>query len=438
MSVTKEDFFKYIGEENSLSGYSRSYKLVLYKILIDDIIYKRKSYVEEVAEKFKQFYLDRKNSGKIADKDVDIKIANIETSTTEQVTSVIMTNPYKHISENGYLHIWQDDKQNRYFVFDTVLMRTISDSEWGDLLKIVHKKINLYFSRIDGEENLSGAPKIQEYNNINESNELTYVDFADVSIYCNEDYQPAVLVLNNSIFRLNSWEELFKVYFYILNRTEENNKFFESVCGNVISGFGKRIIRNYARLRAPCKFAKNLYVVCLESKKQRSLSDTEWYASENLKFIKYVNDILSINCGLWIYKRGSEIDNACNYLIDKLSPKGKRNGLKRIKTKSFIAHINAELLDDAEKFYLRIEKEYDNKILLGDIAISEVEEKLLKQYMTSELKRLDNSCTSFKPIRGKIFAFGLVRFAMKYYSSGKFWPFFKDEYGVEVKVNKSY
>ncbi len=435
MSVTKEDFFKYIGEENSLSGYSRSYKLVLYKILIDDIIYKRKSYVEEVAEKFKQFYLDRKNSGKIADKDVDIKIANIETSTTEQVTSVIMTNPYKHISENGYLHIWQDDKQNRYFVFDTVLMRTISDSEWGDLLKIVHKKINLYFSRIDGEENLSGAPKIQEYNNINESNELTYVDFADVSIYCNEDYQPAVLVLNNSIFRLNSWEELFKVYFYILNRTEENNKFFESVCGNVISGFGKRIIRNYARLRAPCKFAKNLYVVCLESKKQRSLSDTEWYASENLKFIKYVNDILSINCGLWIYKRGSEIDNACNYLIDKLSPKGKRNGLKRIKTKSFIAHINAELLDDAEKFYLRIEKEYDNKILLGDIAISEVEEKLLKQYMTSELKRLDNSCTSFKPIRGKIFAFGLVRFAMKYYSSGKFWPFFKDEYGVEVKVN---
>lgn len=102
MGVTKEDFFKYIGEDDSLSGYSRSYKLVLYKILIDDIIYKRRSYVEKAADKFKQFYLDRKNSGKIADKDVDIKIANIETSTIEQVVSIIMANPYKHISENGY------------------------------------------------------------------------------------------------------------------------------------------------------------------------------------------------------------------------------------------------------------------------------------------------------------------------------------------------
>ena len=29
MGVTKEDFFKYVGEDNSLSGYSRSYKNIL-------------------------------------------------------------------------------------------------------------------------------------------------------------------------------------------------------------------------------------------------------------------------------------------------------------------------------------------------------------------------------------------------------------------------
>lgn len=436
MGVTKEDFFKYIGEDNSLSGYSRSYKLVLYKILIDDIIYKRRSYVDIVADKFKQFYLDRKNSGKIADKDVDIKIANIECSTIEQVTSVIMVNPYKHINENGYLHIWQDGNQKSYFVFDTVLTRTITDSEWLYLLMTVRKKLNLYFSRIDGEETSSESTSIQECSGINENTCLIQVNFADVSTYCNYDFQPAVLVLNNSIFRLNSWEELFKVYFYLLNKTDAGKDFFESVCGNVISGFGKRIIRNYARMRAPCKFATNMYVVCLETKKQRWLSDTQWFASENLKFIKYVKDLLSVNCNLWLCKTNSyEANNACNALIDKLSPKGKRNGLKKVKTKSFIAHINAELLDDAEKFYLRLEKEYDTKILLGDIVISEDEEKLLKQYMTNELKRLDNLCASFKPIRGKVFAFGLVRFAMRYYSSGKFWPYFIEEYGVDVKVN---
>ena len=77
MGVTKEEFFKYIGDEDSLSGYTRSYKLVLYKILIDDVIYKGRSYVTKVAEKFKQFYLDRKDSGKIADKEVDVKIKSI-------------------------------------------------------------------------------------------------------------------------------------------------------------------------------------------------------------------------------------------------------------------------------------------------------------------------------------------------------------------------
>ena len=439
MSVTKDQFFMYIGDEDSLSGYVRSYKLVLYKILIEDVIYKRKSYVTEVVEKFKQFYIDRKKSGKVADKDVDIKIANIESSTIEQVKNVIMVNPYRYIHENGYLHIWQDERQNEYFVFNTVLMRTITDLEWAELLMKVRKKLNLYFSRIDGEEIQSEPMNTQMQNAaaFGDSEDVIHVDFSDVSRYCNEDYNPAVIVIDNTILKLSNWEELFKVYFYLVERTDEGKAFFRSVCDKTILGFfGRRISKSDIVFSNPCKFAKDMYVECLKTRKPQHLLDTYRYASANLQFIKYVKDVLFINFDLWLCKRNSNpIDEACNALIDTLSPKGRPNNLKKVKTKSFIAHINAEILSDAEKFYLRIEKEYDKKILLGDIIINGDEENILKQYMQSELLSLNNFGTRFKPKRMKIFAFGLVRFAMKYYSEGKFWPFFKDEYGVAVKVN---
>jgi len=442
MSVTKEEFLNYIGDGDSLCGYSRSYKLVLYKILIDDVIYKRRSYVTNVAEKFKQFYINRKNSGKVADKDVDIKIANIEASTVDQVISVIMTNPYRHIHENGFLHIWQDEKQNRYFVFDTVLMRTVTDEEWAAIFSKIHKKLNLYFSRIDGVEdiNVQSEMNVKNIPETEDAERLIHVDFSLVASYVEIDYEPVVFVIDNCIFRLNNWEELFKIYFYSAAKDTAEYEFFTSICGEYVSGFGRRISKDDTRLGNPCKFAKDMYVECLKTKAPVHLLDTYKYASLNLHFMKYVKDVLAIDIDLWLCKveNKKDIDKDCNALIAELSPKRKRNKLKVVKTKNFIAHINEEVFSDAEKFYLRIEKEYDKKILLGDIIIDSDEENLLKQYMQSELRSLDNFGTRFKPRRMKIFAFGLVRFAMKYYSEGKFWPFFKDEYGVAVKVNNQH
>ncbi len=441
MGVTKDEFFKYIGDEDSLSGYSRSYKLVLYKILIEDILYKRKSYVTKVVEEFRQFYINRKKLGKIADKDVDIKIANIESSTLEQVKTIIMVNPYKHIHENGYLHIWQDDKQNEYFVFDTVLMRTITNGEWLYLLTNIRKKIDLYFSRIDGttETDLIGETGTQNAPNI-EGKGLVHVDFSDISSLVEKDYLPAVLIIDNFILKLNSWEELFRILFYFFGKTTAGNEYFTSICDEYIFGIGKRISKNDALLSNPCKFSKNMYVECLKTIKPVSLFDTYKYASLNLNFIKDIKGVVAIDFELWLCEteNRSTADTDCDDLIAKLSPKGKRNKLKIVKTKNIIAYINEEVLSDAEKFYVRIEKEYDKKILLGDIIISADEGNILKQYMASELLRLDNYGTSFKPLRKKVFAFGLVRYAMKYYSEGTFWPFFKDEYGVAVKVNNQH
>jgi hypothetical protein len=81
-----------------------------------------------------------------------------------------------------------------------------------------------------------------------------------------------------------------------------------------------------------------------------------------------------------------------------------------------------------------MEKEFDKKVLLGDIYITEDEEAVLKEYMVRELCALDrkNDCNPDYP---RVFAFGLVRFAMKWYSQRTFWPYFQEEYGESIKIN---
>ena len=113
---TKEELFKYIGAEDSIYGYSRSYKLVLYKILFADMWEGKKSYVYDVASNFKDFYVNRINEGKIPDKDVDERIEKANLSSVSDILEIIKINPYKHINANGFLEILSDEK-GEYFAF---------------------------------------------------------------------------------------------------------------------------------------------------------------------------------------------------------------------------------------------------------------------------------------------------------------------------------
>lgn len=266
---------------------------------------------------------------------------------------------------------------------------------------------------------------------------IVKVDFSSVEQYCLYDYKPVLLVIDNQIFRLHTWGEFLKIFFYSVAKTEDGYNFLSTICCKNISGLGRCIANNSTLLHNPCKFAKNMYVECLKEQKPQSLLDSYRYESENLLFIKYVKDAVSFNLDLWISgdSESEQVDEECEKLIAELSPKGKKNRPKFIKTKNFIAHLNAEVLYDNEKFYLRIDKEYDKKILLGDIVINDSKNAILKQYMTGELMRLDRLGANFRPMHKKVFAFGLVRYAMKYYGRGTFFPYFKDEYGIDVKVN---
>ena len=142
---TKEDLFNYIGKEDSVYGYSRSYKLVLFRILFTDLWECKMSYLYDVAAKFKDFYVKRIHEGKIPDKDVDERIENAEQSSLSDILEIIRINPYKHINANGFLEIMVDDK-GEYFSFPLEIMRNLTRDEIFCMIYRLYRKLSLYFS----------------------------------------------------------------------------------------------------------------------------------------------------------------------------------------------------------------------------------------------------------------------------------------------------
>lgn len=151
---SKAKFFEYLGPRNSLSGYVRSYKLIFLVILFELLNDKGAAKAIEVARSFKKFYENRKNKGLVPDVDVEPRIENIENSTVNQVLSVIKDNPYRVISDKGFINIEMIDGEE-YFVLDKELYKEINDADREHILQLLRDKIDLYFSRIDnGVDNL--------------------------------------------------------------------------------------------------------------------------------------------------------------------------------------------------------------------------------------------------------------------------------------------
>ena len=151
---SKAKFFEYLGPKNSLSGYVRSYKLIFLTILFELLDDRGTAKTIEVARHFKKFYEGRKKKGLVSDADVEPRIENIESSTVNQVLSVIKDNPYRVISDKGFISIEMIDGEE-YFVLDKELYKEINDEDREHILQLLGEKIDLYFRRIDsGVDNL--------------------------------------------------------------------------------------------------------------------------------------------------------------------------------------------------------------------------------------------------------------------------------------------
>lgn len=151
-SNMKQEFLHYIGPGDSLAGYTRSYKLVLYKVFFSLMDGNGMAPGYRVAEAFREFYVDRVRRGLKADIKVDSRIENINESSVQDVYEVILLNPLKRISDKGYLSRKRDSNGKEQFVLNQELLKELTKEDIADILDVVNQKLNLYYARADGNE----------------------------------------------------------------------------------------------------------------------------------------------------------------------------------------------------------------------------------------------------------------------------------------------
>lgn len=146
LSHVKIAFLSYLGPEDSLAGYQRSYKLVLFKAIFELLKAGQTISVSRVSEVFRKYYIDRKTAGLPADKDADKRISDIEQSDLRDIWLLISMNPYAAISKHGFLKI-KGDGLNGVLLLQKGI-DTLTIKEIDGVLDIVEKKLVRYFESI--------------------------------------------------------------------------------------------------------------------------------------------------------------------------------------------------------------------------------------------------------------------------------------------------
>lgn len=153
LSHVKIAFLSYLGPEDSLAGYQRSYKLVLFKSIFELLKAGQTISVSRVSEVFRKYYLDRKSAGLPADKEADKRISEIEQSDLRDIWLLISMNPFAAISKHGFLKV-KGDGLNGMLVLQKGI-DTLTNKEIDSVLDIVEKKLVRYFESI-GSAALTG------------------------------------------------------------------------------------------------------------------------------------------------------------------------------------------------------------------------------------------------------------------------------------------
>ena len=160
LSHVKIAFLSYLGTEDSLAGYQRSYKLVLLKCIFTALLDVMPPVVQNdkdrqilpvsvqmVTEAFRDYYLTRVKEGLPTDKDVDSRIENIDNSSLRDVWLMIQMNPLAAIQKQGFLRV-AGEGLNGEFVLQKEL-NSFTAKELRNLIDLLDRKLELYYKKIN-------------------------------------------------------------------------------------------------------------------------------------------------------------------------------------------------------------------------------------------------------------------------------------------------
>lgn len=274
------------------------------------------------------------------------------------------------------------------------------------------------------------------------------VDFNNIRKYEDKKFYPVFFVYNKEAFSVasskkqieNSWELFFKIF---LNRLYNDykdiieTKFMDQPLlkddrNRVYSSFShsdEKLKNRQQKHDKVVKFDNNAYVRLFQTSFNNLVLTKKVIKSNNFAGLKlYVSSKEGINLTVF------------NEEHKKLATKYKKCNVKKA---VFVAsHINGKILSDFEKLVKYVREEFKTRKLIGDIKLSEEQEVILNNYMRNQLRVFSLYPISFSPEYPRLFALGLVRYAMRNYNknhNGEFWPYFHADFNVDIATcNQKY
>ena len=144
----KEEFFKYLGEADSLYGYQKSYKLVFYRSYFQEALYEDEIRTDQLTKQFRQFYIDRKRTGNITEYEgADDFAINPEKGSVEEFYALILRNPFNAISKKGFFAKKTASNGKQYFAIQPELYAELGEEDLERIRNLIQKKLELYYSK---------------------------------------------------------------------------------------------------------------------------------------------------------------------------------------------------------------------------------------------------------------------------------------------------
>lgn len=239
----------------------------------------------------------------------------------------------------------------------------------------------------------------------------------------NRYYIPIFTVIKRKIYEVKSWQELFKILLFSLCY---NNNNMEQVIDDKninIHAFNDKIIISDMVEESECfvKFSPELYI--------HTFNNTRYNCALLNKVKQYCNTKDFI---VYIIRADSleEAESSYSSVPQFIEDFRIKNNYKSGSTKHLVAHINGKVLSKREKFLRRIEREFDQRVFIGDIDLLD-DELILKEFMHEAIQKVVSGRILFHE---KVFAYGLVQTALNHYKDKVYWPHIDKDYAVHLKT----